>query len=79
MHTLIQIQKSNRYTLGLIVISAAVLLPILIHLIPPVNGIPMGAYLLPMFYIPLISLLIFGRKIALIVAALAPVLNFLLV
>ncbi|MEX2511639.1 MAG: hypothetical protein WD398_01930 [Cyclobacteriaceae bacterium] len=79
MHTLLHLQKSNRFTLSLMVISIAVLLPILLHLIPPVNGIPIGAYLLPMFYIPLIALLIFGRKIALITAALAPTLNFLLV
>ena len=41
-------------------------------------GVPVGAYLLPMFYIPFIALVAYRLPVALIVALLAPPLNFLL-
>ncbi len=53
------------------------LLPFLIHLIPPYQGIPMGAMLLPMFYIPFIAVVFFRLHVGIIAAALAPLLNFL--
>jgi membrane-associated HD superfamily phosphohydrolase len=63
-------------TTGLILI-VAVFFPFLIHMIPPYNGFPMGAYLLPMFYIPFIALFWYDWKVALPVAIFAPILNFL--
>lgn len=60
------------------VLLAACMVPILVHMIPPYQGIPIGALLLPMFYIPFIAISFFRLHIGLIAAALAPVLNFLL-
>lgn len=57
---------------------AAVIFPILVHLIPPYQGIPIGAYLLPMFYIPLIALWLSGWRTAIAVTVLAPLVNFAL-
>ncbi|WP_194774663.1 hypothetical protein [Pararhodonellum marinum] len=62
---------------GLILVVAASF-PFFVHLIPPHNGYPVGAYLLPMFYIPFIALFIYNWKVALPVAILAPILNFML-
>jgi hypothetical protein len=62
-------------TISLIFI-AAVIFPFLIHLIPPYNGVPMGAFLLPMFYIPFVALFAYDWKVALPIALLAPLLNF---
>ncbi|EON77072.1 hypothetical protein ADIS_2454 [Lunatimonas lonarensis] len=59
-------------------LTLAILCPIVVHLIPPHNGIPIGAFLLPMFYIPLIVLWTSTWRIALTVSVLAPLLNFLL-
>lgn len=56
----------------------ACIIPLLIHLIPPYQGMPMGAILLPMFYIPFIAIVFFRLHVGLIVAALSPVVNFLL-
>ncbi|WP_194774659.1 hypothetical protein [Pararhodonellum marinum] len=61
-----------------LVLIIAVLIPFLIHLAPPYLGVPVGAYLLPLFYIPFIALLWYGWRVALPVALLAPLLNFLL-
>lgn len=60
------------------VLLVAIALPILVHLAPPFNGIPMGAYLLPMFYMPIVALIAYRLPVALIVAALAPPINFLI-
>jgi glucose-6-phosphate-specific signal transduction histidine kinase len=60
------------------VLPLAIIFPIIIHVIPPYNGIPIGAYLLPMFYIPFVALVWYRLPVALIVAALAPILNFTL-
>jgi len=62
----------------LIILAAAMLLPVLFHLIPPVGDVPMGARLLPIFYAPLVAVLLFRPHVGLIAAALAPMLNYLL-
>jgi hypothetical protein len=66
------------YLPTIMVAVGTILLPFVVHLLPPVNGKPIGAILLPMFYIPLIGLLIFRRPgPVLIGAVLAPILNHL--
>ncbi|GAB3006504.1 hypothetical protein [uncultured Cyclobacterium sp.] len=60
------------------VLPIAIALPIVVHLAPPFNGIPMGAYLLPMFYMPIVALIAYRLPVALIVAVLAPPINFLI-
>ncbi len=57
---------------------AAVAFPFLVHLIPPYQGIPMGAYLLPMFYVPFIALVLYRISLALIIAVAAPLISFLI-
>ncbi|MEQ9439389.1 MAG: hypothetical protein RIG62_10085 [Cyclobacteriaceae bacterium] len=59
-------------------LATACVLPFLIHLIPPIQGTPVGAILLPMFYIPFIAVVFFGLPVGVIVAALAPMINFLI-
>ncbi|WP_339925631.1 hypothetical protein [uncultured Cyclobacterium sp.] len=60
------------------VLPIAIVFPIIVHLAPPYNGIPIGAYLLPMFYIPLVALIAYRLPVALIAAALSPFFNFFL-
>lgn len=62
----------------LMLLVAAWVLPFLIHLLPPHQGIPMGAFLLPMFYIPFIAVFFMGLPIGLAVAVSAPLLNYLI-
>lgn len=61
-----------------LVLALSVLIPFLIHLIPSYNGIPVGAIYLAMFIAPFIAVKFFKFHVALIVAASAPVLNFLI-
>lgn len=60
------------------VLLVASLLPLVVHLIPAYQGIPIGALLLPMFYVPFMAIVLFSLPVGLIAAALAPAVNFLL-
>ncbi len=60
-----------------IFLAIASVLPWLIHLVPPHQGTPMGAILVPLFVVPLIALLWYPSAVALIVAAAGPALSFL--
>src|SRR5690554_2177528 len=62
-----------------ILLVLACLLPFFVHMIPPYRGIPIGAFLLPMFYVPFIALVFYRLYVGLIIAVLAPIINFLLV
>lgn len=78
MQTLIISDRRNRTIISVVILAAALALPFLIHLIPTNSGIPMGAYLLPMFYAPLVALLLYGIRIAFLTALLAPGVNLLI-
>jgi membrane-associated HD superfamily phosphohydrolase len=75
--TLKNAHRSTLITAGWI-LPIAIVFPFIVHIAPPYNGIPIGAYLLPMFYIPFIALVLYRLPVALIVAALAPIFNFIL-
>lgn len=78
MQTIANIERRSILKTAGWVLPLAIVFPIIIHLIPSYNGIPIGAYLLPMFYIPFVALVWFRLPVALIVASLAPILNFAL-
>lgn len=61
-----------------IMLVSAWILPFLVHLLPTYQGIPMGAFLLPMFYIPFIAVYFYRWQMGLLVAASGPILNFLI-
>jgi hypothetical protein len=59
------------------VLAFSVLLQLLIHIIPS-GGTPLGTILLPMFYAPFIAVLFYRIHVALSVALLSPILNYLI-
>ena len=61
-----------------IMLTATILIQFAVHLIPPINGVPLGAILLPMFYIPLIALIFYKFHVGLLAAVLGPIINYLL-
>ncbi|MDN3690402.1 hypothetical protein [Cyclobacterium jeungdonense] len=70
--------KTSPTWIMLMTVVVAVLFPIVVHLGPPVQGSPLGAILLPMFYVPLVALILIDKVPALVAAALSPTLNFLI-
>jgi hypothetical protein len=75
---LINILSKLQVKQTILLLAAAVIVPLLIHLIPAVNGQPAGAYLLPIFYAPLIAVLFFRFHTAFITAVFSPVMNYLI-
>jgi hypothetical protein len=63
---------------ALLTLGAAVLLPLAFHLLPVTESGPLGARLLPIFYAPMFAILLGLPRIAILAAALAPVINHLL-
>lgn len=61
-----------------VVLSATVILPIAIHMIPSYGGVPMGSRFLPMFYAPFIAITFLNPHVGLTAAFLAPSLNALI-
>lgn len=62
----------------LLVLTAAIAIPFLIHLIPLHDNVPWGARLLPMFYAPFIAIVFFRPHVGLIAALIAPFINALI-
>jgi hypothetical protein len=57
------------------VLAVSVALPFTIHLLPAIAARPVGAMLLPMFYAPLIAVILFRPHVAIITGLLSPLLN----
>ena len=68
--------KNLRVAETMLLLLGSVILQFIIHLIPPVNGIPLGQILLPAFYAPLIAILFFRLHVGLIAAIAGPILNY---
>ena len=60
-----------------LLLAGSILLQFLIHLIPS-SGTPIGAYVLAMFFAPLIAIIFFKPHTAFVVAILSPILNYLI-
>ncbi len=60
----------------LLLLSLSVLLPFLVHLLPELKGIPMGAILLAMFFAPLIAVRFYKLHVGLLIAFFSPLINF---
>lgn len=58
-----------------IILAASVILPFMVHLVPPLGGMPLGARLLPIFYAPFIAVVLFRPHVAVITGLLSPALN----
>ena len=61
-----------------VVLIITVLLPFLVHLIPYTGMTPLGATLLPIFYAPLVAILLFRWHVGFIAGILAPFIHFLI-
>lgn len=72
--TLIQLEVKETA----LILTASVIIPFVVHLIPSFTGIPVGAMLLAMFYAPFIAIILFRPHVAIVTGLLSPILNSLL-
>jgi len=70
--------KKFQATETMLMLAASVILQFILHLVPPVNGIPLGKLFLPAFFAPVIALILFRPHVAYITAVFAPVVNYLI-
>jgi hypothetical protein len=73
-------QLSSRYQLTqmVVVLGATMILPVLVHLLPNINGNISGAVLLPIFFAPMIAAFLYKKHVAIFAGIFAPLLNFLI-
>ena len=74
----VQLQWWPSIPRSIALLAAAVLIPFLIHLIPHQGATTLGAIWIPLFYVPLLALLVFRFREAFLVGILAPYINFLI-
>ena len=58
-----------------IVLAVASVLPVLVHLIPSDSVVPVGVRLLPIFYAPLVAIILFRPHVGIIAGLFAPLVN----
>ncbi|WP_375582585.1 hypothetical protein [Cyclobacterium xiamenense] len=78
IHSISEYYKSSPTIFVFMTVMAAVLFPLLVHAAPPIQGTPLGAILLPLFYVPLIALVLTDKVPAVLAALVSPALNFLI-
>ena len=67
---------SNKLLQLIVIILSTIALPFIVHLLPPINNVPIGAVLLPMFYISIPTLyLIKNVRVVAFGVGFAPIMN----
>lgn len=75
---IIQLSAKYQLTQTVVVLAATMLLPVLVHLLPTINGNISGAVLLPIFLAPLFAAFVYKKHVAIFAGIFAPLLNYLL-
>ena len=76
MITTAQPSAVRTISLSVVAVAAALAFPYLVHLLPAGQGPQVGATYLPIYWAPLLAVLLFGFAPALAAAALGPILNY---
>lgn len=74
----LQLTSKYQITQTVVILAATMILPLLIHLLPNINGNISGAVLLPIFFAPMIATFIYKKHVAILAGIFAPLLNFLI-
>lgn len=80
MKNSVALQTVSRYQVSqtVLVLAATMILPLVIHLIPNINGNLSGAVLLPIFWAPMFAAFTYKRHVAIFAGIFAPLLNYLI-
>lgn len=74
----IQLVSKYQITQAFAILAATMILPVLIHFFPNINGHLSGAVLLPIFWAPLFATFVYKKHVALFAGIFAPLLNYLI-
>lgn len=80
MKNALTLQAVSKYQISqtVLVLAATMILPLVIHLIPSINGNLSGAVLLPIFWAPMVAALVYKKHVAILAGIFAPLLNYLI-
>jgi hypothetical protein len=75
------LQLSSKYqvTQTIVILVATMILPVLVHLLPNINGNISGAVLLPIFLAPMFATFIYKKHVAIFAGIFAPLFNYLII
>jgi len=75
------LQLSSKYqvTQTIVILVATMILPVLVHLLPNINGNISGAVLLPIFLAPMFAAFIYKKHVAIFAGIFAPLFNYLII
>lgn len=75
LYTLREKRAAVQIPATLVTIGLMMLLPFLVHLLPPIGGSPIGPRLLPLFYAPFVAAALCHPAVALVASLTVPLLN----
>lgn len=81
MSAILLTQKKNilvQVPATLTTMALMIVLPLLVHLFPPIGKTPLGAFLLPIFYAPLVAVLLCHPLVSIFAGLVVPYINYLL-
>lgn len=80
MKNSVALQTASRYQVSqtILVLGATMILPLVIHLLPNLNGNLAGAVLLPIFWAPMFAAYEYKKHVAVFAGIFAPLLNYLI-
>lgn len=76
--TILQLSSRYQLTQTVVILAATMILPVLVHLLPNINGQISGAVLLPIFFAPMIAAFFYKKHVAIFAGIFAPLFNYLL-
>lgn len=76
--TAIQLASKYQITQTVIILAATMVLPVLVHLLPSLNGQLAGAVLLPIFLAPMFAAFMYKKHVAIFAGIFAPIFNYLI-
>ena len=80
MKNALTLQTTAKYqiTQTLLVLAATMILPLVVHLLPNLNGNLAGVVLLPVFWAPMFAAFVYKKHVAILSGIFAPLLNYLI-
>lgn len=75
---ILQLSAKYQLTQTVVILGATMLLPVLVHLLPNINGNISGAVLLPIFLAPMLAAFVYKKHVAIFAGIFAPLLNYLI-
>lgn len=76
--SILQLSAKYQLTQTVVVLAATMILPVLVHLLPNINGQISGAVLLPIFLAPLFAAFVYKKHVAIFAGIFAPLFNYLI-